>query len=672
VNIKEFFTQLIHDRGSILLKTITILFSIAIIYNQDLIILVNEATTGPQTSYILIIPFLIGYLIYRKRKFLNTITSLPSNLESEIIGALLCITALALYLAGSYTFHPLEYHILSIPIFLSGYILLLFNTQTLKTLAFPIAFLLFLVPLPFETLYTIGGIMANYSAEITTTILKATGVSATIATTEEIPAIIIQKSDTSLTFSIDVACSGIYSLLTFTAFSSFTAYILRGPIQKRILVFFLSLPLIYALNILRILTIIFLGVNLGIQMSTELFHIYGGWILIFIGTLIILYSSEKLLKLRLTSNPPPPCTHENLSKNDSFCERCGRILKEIPAKISRRDISKITLLLLATSLIGFFQFPVFALSRSPAKIVSSSQFQGIESAQILPQINNYTLKFLYRDATLESELEQDANLVYAYFPNDTSKRVIQATVEIAGVKENLHSWDKCFAAWSTVTLYDTKEFQMMENPPVIGQSFAFKDRDEITINVALYWYENSLFITNSTVEQKFVKITLMSVIDALPDRPQMEEEQLLPIAKEIVGYWQPVKQWSQIVLSFAKYRKELLITTSSFTIFAIVFCMVKMYSDKRSLRIAYTKISSKEERQILLAASKTKYPTIQSIASTYYKLSGKPITHNTLLKRLEEAEKANLTKKEIINYEDNPLCVWRTTISVLSNTKLES
>jgi len=657
------FTQYIYSKHVMLIKATIVILAVAVVYNQDLRLLVNEATADAQAGYILLVPILAAYLIYRKRKTRAVVTALPSQTKSEVTGIALGGFALTIYFVGSYTFHSLEYHILSLPIFLFGCILFLFNFETLKALAFPTAFLFLLTPLPFETLYTIGGAMANYSAEISFAVLKTFGLSATLTTNENIPAIIIQKESSVLTFSIDVACSGIYSLLAFITFLSFAAYILRGPIRKRIAVFFAGFPLIYALNILRILIIILLGVNFGIELSTELFHTFGGWILVFLGTLLILWGSEKLLKLRIYANDLQPCTHPP-TQETGFCEACGRSLRTISARISKRDISKIAPLLLVISIIAFSQFPVFALSRIPADIVLTSPIEGSKDTQILPQVTNYTLMFLFRDTEMESTLKQDANLAYAYFPNDTSKRPVDVHLEIADAKTNLHSWDKCFAAWDQLTLYDSKEIRLEENPPLIAQSFAYQEKDSISIISVVYWYEKSLFIVNSTIEEKFVKISLMSVIDEISDRPLMEEEQLLPIAYETAMYWQPVKQSSQIVLTFAKYRNELLIVMLASVIAPISFQAIKRGVQKKSLYPLYSKITSKTDKQILQAASQTKVPTANQIALTYHKSSGKNMNLEKLIEKLEQAEKAGLIKREIMSFEDNPLLVWRTTIPI--------
>ena len=57
-----------------------------------------------------------------------------------------------LYWNGSYTVLSLEYHLIAFPIYSAGIVLFLFNSQALRTLAFPLLLLFLLVPPPSDTL----------------------------------------------------------------------------------------------------------------------------------------------------------------------------------------------------------------------------------------------------------------------------------------------------------------------------------------------------------------------------------------------------------------------------------------------------------------------------------------------------------------------------------------
>jgi len=112
------------------------------IYNQDLTLVANEAVRSELMSHVLALPFLFTYLLYRKRKMLGATIPFEQQIKgkrkiqtSEATGALLCLLAFLLYWHGSYTFHTLEYHMFSLPLFTAGLILITFNTGTLRALA---------------------------------------------------------------------------------------------------------------------------------------------------------------------------------------------------------------------------------------------------------------------------------------------------------------------------------------------------------------------------------------------------------------------------------------------------------------------------------------------------------------------------------------------------------
>ncbi len=418
-----------YNKATLTLKIAAITLAILAIYHQDLITIANEALRSELMSHILAIPFLFSYLIYRKKKMLKATIPLQEPKRSkntihihEIIGALLCLLAVLIYLHGSYTFHPLEYHVASLPLFIAGTILIIFNTQTLRTLAFPIALLLFLIPPPIQTVYTVGTTLATFNSQAVYTILKAIGMPVTLTTQYGAPVILLESSEIlSSAFAIDIACAGIYSLIGFTIFATFFAYIARGTIPKKLAIFLIGLPSIYILNIIRITTIILIGAQFGTEAAIGTFHLFGGWILIFLGTLILLPFSEKILKIRIitTKSKPKPCSHceKEIAEKQNFCLTCGRLVKYTNIKISKRDMLKMAAVLVSASIITFYGVPILALTEGPAGVVIASGEQV--STQILPEIPGYTLLFLQRNIEFEEISGQDASLEYMYVASTT-------------------------------------------------------------------------------------------------------------------------------------------------------------------------------------------------------------------------------------------------------------
>lgn len=666
------------------IKISAILLATLAIFHQDLIILTNEAIQSELMTHILAIPFLLIYLLYRKRKILKAVIPLETpnptrktKYFNELVGATLCLLAILLYWHGSYTFTPLEYHMTSLPIFVAGCTLLIFNTKTLKTLAFPIAFLLFLTPPPLQIVYQAGAALSNFSSQAAYNILKTSGLPVNLTTQYGIPVIILQKTGgPPLTFAIDIACSGLYSLIGFLIFTVFITYIARTSLWKRATIFLIGFPLIYILNILRITTIVLIGNQYGMQTAMTAFHLLGGWILIFLGTLILLALSEKILKIQIFAPKSKIETCSYCSQNPEnprqFCPACGKLLRHINLKISKPDLAKIAALLICTFMLMSIQVPVFALTKGPAEVIIQTPAGQQKTTEILPEIQGYTQKFIYRDKEFEKIAKQDASLLYTYTPTDNqSEKTIWVTLEIAKSKSSLHPWEVCIRTEQQeieyqpgATKLDLKDVQIQENPPIIARFFAFQQKDSKRIQAVLYWYENARFQTNTTSQQRYAKISII----AFPENPaniQETEQKLLPFAKAVASYWQPIKTWSQIALILSQNGQTLIAITTTLLIGLLTIQLIRNHTEKKSNLKAYNKLALKE-KQILIAVRRTtkegKKSTTKNIAKTYNKLTQETIQLKTLHQKLEQAEKIGLVKRQISNLEDEPILTWKTQI----------
>src|SRR3990170_2549050 len=169
------------------IKIATITLTTLTLFSKDLTIIFSDALQSETTSQILAIPFIFAYLLYRKHKTLRAVLPLESKNQTKplrhlplVAGVLLVITSVLLYWHGSYTFTPLEYHLFALPVFAAGLVLFLFNAQSLRQLAFPIAFLFFLEPPPSEILYTLGAALSALSAQVSSALVSLIGIPSTL------------------------------------------------------------------------------------------------------------------------------------------------------------------------------------------------------------------------------------------------------------------------------------------------------------------------------------------------------------------------------------------------------------------------------------------------------------------------------------------------------------
>jgi len=675
------FPQIRQETVTVAIKITIATLATVTVFFQDLAMIFNDALQSETTSYILAIPFLLTYLIYRKRKMIKAAIPLESSKLlkkvplSEIVGASLFLASFLLYWYGSYTFTPLEYHIFALPIFTSACILILFNMQTLKQLLFPVAFLFLLVPPPEGILYNLGALLSTLSSELSYNLLKIFGFPITLSAEYGSPVMFLtQQNGTTIRLQIDVACSGIYSQIGFLIFALFIAYIIRDKTWKKAAIFLLGFPLIYLLNVLRITTIGIIGYYYGEDIALNVFHLFGGWILIFLGTLVLLATSEKLFKIQISPKQTEKCPEckQTLATDRSFCLACGRIHKTHFNRINKKDIAKATGLILSVVLILSIQAPVFALTEGPAEIIVQTAKGEQVTTEILPEIEGYTLTFWRRDEAFEQTAKQDASLVYMYFPHNETKEVVWVAVEIASTRSSLHGWEVCLITWpvshgyqSEVNQIELRDVQLLDNPPIIGRYFVFQYKTSNSTQAVLYWYETSIFKVNSTSQQKHVKISLIAYPDSLEDSSEVGN-QLQTLATKIASDWQAIKTWSQIALLISQNGDKLTTTTIILLCAVLVLSTLEKRKERKQNKIAYQKLS-KANRQIIDAVHQTEknMPAIlNSILKTYKDTIGKRMNKEKLLEKLSEAEKIGAIERKIANRQDEPVQVWRTNCSL--------
>ena len=674
-----------NSRLLLILKISTLAICTLIIFHQDLIIVINDALKNETTSHILAIPFLFAYLIYRKRRVLRATVPLENIDQPKrvrrlpaIAGALLAATTILLYWHGSHTFTPLEYHMLALPIFVSGLTLILFNMQTMRELAFPIIFLTFLTPPPSEILYMVGSTLSTISSEASAALAKTLGIPSAIISEYENPTIIITRPDGSkLSFTVDIACSGIHSLIGFLIFATFIAYIIRDKAWKKIATAIIGLPLMYLLNIIRITTILTIGYHFGDELAMQIFHLLGGWTLIFLGTLMLLATSDKAFKTKIfinTAEKCQQCSGGAAPPNQAFCQKCGRIIKPEKIKVKGAEIAKIAAIIICIASLTSIQTPVFAITHGPPIVIVDAPSGQQNLMGILPQIADYNLVYLYRDREFERKAKQDMSLVYLYAPRKNSSNPrdpVKVAVEIASTRSSLHRWEVCLITWPISKGYrpkaeqiELKDVELTQNPPIIGRYFVFNYTPTGTVQAVLYWYETATFKTNSTVEQKNVKISLIAYPENVEDLPNIES-QLLNIARTIVNYWQPIKTWSQISILISQNSLNL-IASMLITLTALAALQVtEKRREKRANAAAYSKLSKMNRRivEAVMKAEKESTPTSSSIAEAYREITGETIDENLLLERLSEIEKTEVIKSVIANRDDEPIIVWKTQIA---------
>lgn len=242
---------------------------LTLLFIQPLTMLMRYAAQSTLDSYIVLVPFISGYLLYIRRGLLF------NSYRSSIVGAVTLggvgIAALAAgveWRASLSVNDDLTLMALAYVTLLSAGGFLFLGSQWMRAAAFPIAFLIFMVPLPDAAVNWLENTSAAASAEAAALFFNIVGTPLVRhGTVFELPRIVIQVAQ---------ECSGIHSSWVLFLSSLIASHLfLRTRWRRAALVAFV-IPLGILRNGFRILVIGLLCVHVGPQMIDSSIHHRGG------------------------------------------------------------------------------------------------------------------------------------------------------------------------------------------------------------------------------------------------------------------------------------------------------------------------------------------------------------------------------------------------------------
>lgn len=169
----------------------------------------------------------------------------------------------------------------------AGLVWVWFGTRIAWRLAFPIGFLLFMVPaLP---------IFMN----VVSFRLKEVAASGSVQLAQLFGAPVVQRGMDlyfpSGTLTVENACSGMNSLISLMALGALFGYLGTGPIWRRGLLFLAAIPIAIAANVVRITSLCVAASVADTDTASGLFHDIGG-VVLFGVALLLLSLTKRLLR----------------------------------------------------------------------------------------------------------------------------------------------------------------------------------------------------------------------------------------------------------------------------------------------------------------------------------------------------------------------------------------
>jgi exosortase C (VPDSG-CTERM-specific) len=241
-------------------------------FAKPLIALITYAAGSQLYSYILLIPFVAVYLLYLRRDQLptNYVTDLPLAVVSLAagLGVLVLIYWLDFVRQRPSDNDRLALLTLSFLCFLAAGGFFFFGRGWMRAAAFPLAYLIFLVPMPDAMADALETASKFASAEVANLLFQLSGTPFLRA------GLIFQLPN--ITIEVAQECSGIRSSWVLLMTSILAANLFLKTRWRRFALVAFVIPLAILRNGFRILVIGLLCVNVGPQMIHSLIHRRGG------------------------------------------------------------------------------------------------------------------------------------------------------------------------------------------------------------------------------------------------------------------------------------------------------------------------------------------------------------------------------------------------------------
>lgn len=576
---------------------------------QDFAQVFSLALSDPEAQYVLLVPFVVAYFFYRRRKAF--LVPRKNSRLNDLTGAGFCLVALLVYVWGSYSFYALQLHLVALPIFVAGLIMLVFGADALKLLIFPICLLVFLSPLPLIFMDAYGGGLMSSDATVAGIILKPF---LPISITYQ-PIVVLTSLTTSgqqIQFSLNAACSGIYSLTAFVFCAVVFGYLAVGSPTKKIFYGTLAVVAAYLLNVFRITIMVVLGHFFGLGLAVDFFHEIGGTALAFLGTLILLYFGSKVLKLSFAEAKVKVCSFCKES-TENICAKCGRIMKWPKTKIDWKRLAFILIFLLVCS----------DLIAQAGAVNYNSVVKGDQSAVnfnpntgALGAFGNLTgWSSTYNGR--ETSAEQQLGLIFVgdySLTQVNGSDIVNAIFEVSNLQSKFHTWEGCLSYQSyplkiekivEVTIYEhgstiVNGEIISANAPTLNQTL-----------VLVYWFDSLNLKTNSTATNYAVKLTLYKFILNSDDpatqaaNVQSVSNQLFAISQSLEDTWSPYKNSNYtFAVNIYQNSEAIAVALTVFLAFCVLAMIVRQLTLRKGARKKIAELSPEDKRILEALRSK--------------------------------------------------------------------
>jgi exosortase len=260
----------------------TILLSLLVLlYASVLRLLVAQWWTDPNYGHGFFVPLFSGYILWHQRERWT-----KSEIEPSNFGLLVMLGAVALLFIGSLGAELFTSRF-SLLVLIAGIILFLAGWKMLRAVAFPLAFLIFMIPIPVIIYNQITFPLQLIASRLATVWLEVVGVP------------VLRDGNvlvlSNLSLEVAEACSGIRSLMSLIALAVAYGHLAEPRRWVRYALVVLMVPSAIVTNAMRIMGAGVLAHKFGPQAAEGFLHQFSGWV-VFLATLVLIFLCHWILR----------------------------------------------------------------------------------------------------------------------------------------------------------------------------------------------------------------------------------------------------------------------------------------------------------------------------------------------------------------------------------------
>ena len=253
--------------------------------------------TDPNYSHGLLIPFIIGYIVWTQRDYLRQENAHPQTL----IGGSLVVLALLMLFAGT-AGAELFMQRISLVVMLSGIVIYFWGLQLFKHLLVPLGLLLLAIPIPAIIFNKVAFPLQLFASRAAVASMSFWGIP--VLRQGNVIELLPRGATTTRKLEVVEACSGIRSLMTLLTLAVVFAYFTYPKANdgsnggglsrlksyswwRSVIIVIAAVPIAIITNALRVSGTGVLSHYYGTEVADGFFHSFSGWVVYIVAFLLL-------------------------------------------------------------------------------------------------------------------------------------------------------------------------------------------------------------------------------------------------------------------------------------------------------------------------------------------------------------------------------------------------